>query len=747
MKVRVKGSGGARVRLRVQSALIIGLGALSTIAPAQESGAPVAGRPVLSAVRLEVAPEIDGDVLGDAVWQPLEPAGGFVQTTPEEGSPASERTEIRVGFTDQALYFGVVCFDREPERITVDENRRDASLSESDSFIIVLDTYRDRQSGFVFGTNPAGMEYDGQVTGETQGGLSAGNTFNRNWDGAWQVATKRSADGWSAEFAIPFSTLRYARRGAGGTDPVRWGVNFQRSLRRRNETAFWAPLSRQLNLYWLALAGDLVGIEPPKQRTLQLTPYLLAEGRRAGVSGAGEESEVDGGFDLKLGVTPSLTLDATLNTDFAQVEVDEQQINLDRFNLFFPEKRPFFLENAGLFSVGVPGEVELFFSRRIGLGPAGEAIPIDGGLRLSGKAGRYNLGLLAMRSEAVAGTTPENDFTVARVSRDLPNRSAVGAMFVGRDGDGAGDDSNRAYAVDGRWGLGKYGQLSGFVARTDTPGTDEDEHALRVGGRYDSETLIYSLNYTEVGDGFNPEVGFLQRRGYRKPDAFVLYRIRPESWGGLHELRPHLSYRGFWDFDGFQETGFLHLDNHWEWKSGIELHTAVNFTREGVRESFEIVPGVEVPPGTYDHEDLQLVFFTNRGAPVVFETLIVTGGIFGGDRTTLAPQVSLRAGDAFNGSLEWTHNDIDLPAGSFETNLGRLRLSYAFSPRVFAQALVQYNDRADRWATNLRFGWLESANTGLFVVYNEVRDIGAVGTGIPDRNLIVKYSRLFDLLN
>jgi hypothetical protein len=451
------------------------------------------------------------------------------------------------------------------------------------------------------------------------------------------------------------------------------------------------------------------------------------------VAGADSESDSEFGFDLKYSVTPSLTLDATVNTDFAQVEADEQQINLDRFNLFFPEKRPFFLENAGLFSVGVPQEVELFFSRRIGLGPDGEEIPIEGGLRLSGKAGRSNLGLLYMRAEEATGIAP----------------SSLGAIFVGREGSGDladSDDSNNALGVDGRWGIGEYGELSGFVARTDTPGIETDDYAFRLAGRYDSETLIYSVGYTEVGDGFNPEVGFLSRRGYRKPDAFVLYRIRPDDWAGLHELRPHISYRGFWDFDDFQETGYLHVDNHWEWKNGYELHTGVNFTREGVKEPFEISPGVVVPPGTYDHEDLQLVFFTNRGAPVGFETRVTLGGIFGGDRMALAPVFRLRIGAAFTSELGWRYNDVDLPGGSFETNLGRLRLSYAFTPRIFVQSLVQYNDRADRWATNLRFGWLQTANTGLFVVYNEVRDIGSVGSGIPDRNLIVKYSRLFNLL-
>jgi hypothetical protein len=721
------------------------LGWFSSSARAQEPGVEEgSGRRTTAAVRLEAQPVLDGEVLADPAWAGTVPASGFVQSAPDEGEPASERTEVRVGFDGDTLFIGVVCYDRDPSGIIVSERRRDVSLDESDSFAILLDTYLDRQSGFVFGTNPAGIEFDGQVTGETEGGLSAGNTFNRNWDAVWEVRTQVSELGWSAEFAIPFRTLRYAT-GANG----RWGINFQRNIRRRNETSFWAPLSRQYNLYWVSGAGDLEGVEAPAQRNLKWIPYVLVESRREGVEGASTQSDFEAGLDVKYGVTQSLTLDATVNTDFAQVEADEQQINLDRFNLFFPEKRPFFLENAGLFSVGVDEELELFFSRRIGLGPNGEEIPIEGGLRLSGKAGANNLGLLYMRAEEASGVAPRNDFAVARYSRDLPNRSAIGAMFVGREGGGPlapGDDTNSTFGLDGRWGIGEYGQVSGFVARTETPGITEDDHAYRLAARYDGESLVYSVGYTEVGEGFNPEVGFLRRRGYRKPDAFVLYRIRPENWWGLQELRPHVSYRGFWGFDDFQETGYLHVDNHWEWANGYELHTGVNFTREGVREAFEIVPGIVVPPGTYDHEDLQLVFFTNRGAPASFEMRVTAGGIFGGDRVALSPGVSLRAGEAFNGEIGWTNNDVDLPGGSFETNLGRLRLSYSFTPRVFVQALVQYNDRADRWATNLRFGRLQSANTGLFVVYDEVRDIGSAGTGIPDRSLIVKYSRLFDVL-
>ncbi len=706
---------------------------------------PAAERATTRAVRASTDPVLDGDVLNDPGWNGVPAATGFVQNTPDEGQPATERTKVFLTFNDDTLFVGVVCFDRNPEGIIVAHARRDESLDETDSFRIILDTYLDRQGGFVFGTNPAGMQYDGQVTGRSSGGLTAGNDFNLNWDAAWEVETQTTEIGWTAELAIPFRSIRYP-----GGDATTWGVNFQRNIRRRNESSFWAPLTRQYNLYWVSLAGNLEGMEAPRQRNLQLTPYALADSRREGIEGASTTSDGEFGIDLKYGLTPSLTLDATYNTDFAQVEADELQINLDRFNLFFPEKRPFFLENAGLFEVGVPEEVALFFSRQIGLGPDGEEIPIEAGLRVSGKQGQNNIGFLYMRTEEALGIAPENDFAVARYSRDLPNRSAVGAIFVNRDGAdplaGGGDDYNRTYGLDARFGIGKYGEITGFAAQTDTPGIERDDRAFQLLGRYNSENWSSSLGYTEVGEGFNPEVGFLRRKGYRKPEGFVLRRIRPEKLWGLQEVRPHISYSGFWDDDDFQETGFLHVDTHWEFKSGYEVHTGVNFTHEGVKEPFEISDGVIVPPGTYEHEEVALVFWTNRGAPVSFTLRPRIGGFFGGDRVSISSGLDFRIGEKFNSEIDWSYNDIDLPGGDFETNLGRLRATYSFTPSILIQALVQYNDSADVWATNLRFTWLQRANAGLFIVYNEIQDVGSAGTGIADRELILKYSRLIDLL-
>ena len=461
----------------------------------------------------------------------------------------------------------------------------------------------------------------------------------------------------------------------------------------------------------------------------------------------------DVGADLKYSITPSVTLDLTYNTDFAQVEVDDQRVNLDRFTLFFPEKRPFFLENAGLFSVGQPGQIEVFFSRRIGIGESGGQIPILGGGRLSGKVGNNtNVGFLNIQTESVNATgTPSNNFTVARVRQDFQNRSNIGAMFVNRGGTGslAGErDYNRSYAVDGRWGIGQAGTVSGFAAQTDTPGLEGDTHAFNMAANYDSERYQLRGGVTEVGPNFNPEVGFYARRGYRRSDASVRTTFRPENPLGILEWFPHASHYTIWNFvTGQQETQYTHLDNGIEWRNGYQVSTGVNLTKEGVLEPFEIFPGVTVPVDTYDHTEAIIRFNTNRGAPVSFTFRTTVGGFFGGDRVQMGPEVSLRAGETFNAQLSWSRNDIDLPGGAFITNLGSVRLNYSFTTRMFVQALVQYNDRADLWTSNIRFALLSDANTGLFIVYNDTQGLGAVRPTGAGRTLTIKYSQLFDVLN
>ncbi len=346
-----------------------------------------------------------------------------------------------------------------------------------------------------------------------------------------------------------------------------------------------------------------------------------------------------------------------------------------------------------------------------------------------------------------------NNFSVARVQHELPNRSAVGAIFVNRQatGDLAGDqDYNRSYAADARVGFGQNGLVNGFVARTQTPGLAGDQYAFQLGATHNTEAWRLGAGYAEVGDNFNPEVGFLARdNGFRKMEFSVNRNIRlqPDSFWKFHELRPHANYDAYWNFDGLLETGRLHLDQHWQFRAGHEFHTGMNVSREGVTTPFEPYPGVIVPVGNYEHSEAQLVAFTNQGAPISTRMRVTFGGSFGGSRVIIAPQFRFRIRDVFSTEVNWTRNDYDLPGGAFITNLISSRVSYSFTPRIYLQALLQYNDRADLWSSNVRFGWLNQANTGLFVVYNDTQGFDDSTLMRPDRSFTVKYSRLLDLLN
>ena len=357
-----------------------------------------------------------------------------------------------------------------------------------------------------------------------------------------------------------------------------------------------------------------------------------------------------------------------------------------------------------------------------------------------------------MQTQSVSRTgAPSNNFTVARVQQDFGNRSNVGAIFVnqGATGDLAGESEyNRSYAVDGRLGIGQNGTVSGFAGATDTPGVGGDPHAYSLSSDYQSELYQLGLGFSEAGPDFNPEVGFFARRGYRRVNGRVAFSLRPDNVLGIHELRPHVSHFTIWDYEtGQQETQFTHIDNHLEWANGYEVHTGFNVTKEGVLAPFDVFPDVTVTIGTYDHTETQLVFQTNQGAPVSFQVRSTIGGFFGGDRVQVGPRLSMRLSEAFNAQVSWTRNDINLPTGDFVTNLGRLRVNYSFTPRMFIQALVQYNDRADLWSSNIRFAVQSDANTGLFIVYNDTQGLGTARPTGAGRTLTLKHSQLFDVLD
>ncbi|NND08468.1 MAG: carbohydrate binding family 9 domain-containing protein [Saprospiraceae bacterium] len=703
--------------------------------------------PEMHALKINGAPVIDGHVHVDTVWQDVPMINDLTQTQPEAGMPASEITEIRVAYNHEFLFVSAICYDQSPHTLVVSDARRDASLDNTDAFLMIFDTYHDGQNGFVFGTNPLAVQYDGQVDNEGQGNFNSnrqqgGNIggFNLNWDASWKVATHVGDHGWTAEFAIPLSTLRYRN----GSDQV-WGLNFRRNIRKNNEISYWAQIPINFNLYRLSLAGDLRGLDIKRPKNLQFTPYVLGQTQRDYLDPDDRfDLRTDVGADIKYSLTPSLTLDLTYNTDFAQVEVDEQQVNLDRFNLFFPEKRPFFLENAGQFSVGSPGEVDLFFSRRIGIGEGGSLVPILGGARMSGKVGSTNVGLLSMFTDGVHEEDVERtNYNVARVNHEFGGRrSAIGGLFVHKSALVDNSPDHSTMAIDAKLGIGQKARITGYLAKTNTPGINKGDHSFKLRSDYEWNGWSIRTAYTEVGEGFNPEVGFLQRSTFRKPEFRVLYQWRMHGKFGLLELRPHVSYYSFWNFSGVQETKYLHIDNHWEWISGLEIHTGVNLTAETVLQTFQIFEDVIVHTGTYQHSEAQLVFRTNESKQVSISTRHILGGFFGGERYANSVSLKFRLGDKFNSDFSLRRNDISLPEGTFATNLISTRLAYAFKPNVYLQSLVQYNSVQEIWLANMRLGWLQKANAGLFIVYNEVRG----ESRIDSRSLTIKYSHLIDVL-
>ena len=713
------------------------------------------GQNITSAVKASSDPVMDGDVLNDPAWVNVPEVTTFIQKTPDEGQSVSEKTAVKVMYTEKTFYVSVVCYDTNPGEIVISDTRRDSPLNNSDSFSFIIDTFKDFQTGYLFGTNPAGIEYDAQITGGGEGGsmmrrfsMGTGGGFNVNWDAVWEVKSQKGDFGWSAEFAIPFKTLRYATN-----KDQSWGINFERVIARKKEEAHWSPISRQHTMNRLVSAGTLTHMNVPTSRNIKIMPYVLGQNNVNKNETTSKSSDGNFGLDAKLSIGSSMSLDLTYNTDFAQVEADEQQINLDRFSLFFPEKRAFFLENAGLFSVGTGGgffgpDIEMFFSRRIGVGPDGEPVPIVGGGRLTGTFSGMKVGMLSMRTDKVTDITDANQYSVLRLKKELPNRTHIGAMYTALDHMGKDGYMNQSYAFDAQLGIGELSKIVVFAGLTDTPDMEKDSaYAYRMEFARDTKQVSTSASYTEVGANFNPEMGYLKRENYRKWSGRIFTRFRPKNKLGLLEIRPHINYDGYWKLDGFQQSGRWHIDNHWEFRSGFEIHTGTNLVKEGVIEAFEISDSVFVSAGIYDDQEIQIMIMTNQAKPISFSSMNRIGGFFGGDRINITPTVRLRYKDRFTSEFSSNFNKVNLPGGNFTTNLLRARLTYSFTPKMYIQSLLQYNNQSDQWSMNWRFIWQRSAGTGLYLVYNQAQDYDGIPIEKSTKSFVVKYSYLFDALN
>ncbi len=761
----------ARLSFASAAAIVILLAASPDLfSSPQESGAPSRRA---KAYQLDAGPLLDGRV--DDSWMAFEPAKDFIQQLPQEGLPASEPTEVRIGYTKDALYFAVICFDSEPAAIRSTQGRRDGVLDQTDAFQILIDPYNDDQNGYIFATSASGIEYDAQIVhggqtrqvggppraGQSGGSGTAGaqaggiSSFNLNWDGVWKVKTQITERGWEAEFAIPFRTLRFNS----GQDQV-WGVNFLRNLRRKNEQSYWSPVPRAFDLQRVSLAGDLSGVEAKFRRSLQIVPFILGGIQQDYTRDpALKKYTPEVGMDLKYTLTSSLTLDLTANTDFAQVEVDEEQVNLTRFDVFFPEKRPFFLENSGYFSVGTPQEVELFFSRRIGIDPTGAQIPIVGGARLSGKQGRYNIGLLNMQTEGILGVAPANNFTVARLGREFGKRSSVGLIAINKSPTGPRADlyhSNQTYGLDANLGLGSDLTWFNYAAKTQTAGLNGRDHAASTFLLYNTDMVRAEGGYTQVGENFNPEVGFVQRVGYRRPAYGIFVSPRPKHSRYIRRFWPHHHWNGYYRFNGQQESGFRHTDFRVDFVDGSSAGLAFNNTYEQLFKPFQIHPGVVLPVGEYPFNNWSAYGNTDPSARLYGNVNYAWGEFYSGHIRTLTLGSGLRSGFRYLLSARYIRNNVELPVGAFATDLAILQFTYSFTPKSYIQSLIQYNSASHQVGVNLRFALIRMANTGLYIVYNSRFDtLGAdaqENAGLPPnpyqrtltRALLVKYTYLFN---
>jgi len=732
-------------------------------------------RPVMRAGHLNgegERPAVDGRV-DETVWSYAEPATNFVQQQPDEGQPSTERTEVRVLYDGKNVYVGIVCFDSEPDKIVVTQGRRDADLTNSDSVQVVFDTFDDDQNGFLFGTNPVGIEYDGQIASEGQtGGSPPGGSgafgggggatqrgqlsgFNKNWDADWTVRSQVTERGWETEMAIPLKTLRYL----GGEDR-RWGINVMRNIRRKNEQDFLAAIPRAYNVYRVSLAGELQGLNLPPRRDLRATPFVATGVNNDRTRATDRTSDLnDVGLDVKWGVTPNVTADFTVNTDFAQVEADEEQVNLTRFDVFFPEKRPFFLENAATFQFGQPQEVDLFFTRRIGLSRSGDPIGILGGARLSGRVGSYNVGILNMQTEETVNDAtglllaPGNNFTVARVQRQLGRRSNLGGIFIDREGTGSSAGSsnfNRSYGVDTALALTENSKFFAFLAGTSSPGSRRRDAAYRLYYDYRGDVWEVRGGVTQVGERFNAEVGFVPRLGYVKPEIYIHFGPEPKTrFRWIRKFSPHVNGQQFHSFNGDLQSYRWHI--HFfeiQMQSGGRFGVALNHTNDSPSVPFTIFSGrdrrVVIPRGRYTWNEWAPQFSSDPSRPIFVSSQFALGGFYDGTRYQYNVDVGIQKGGAFQANVGYIRTEVDLPYGKFTSNLARVKGTYSFTPRLLLQALVQYNNQVGLVSSNIRFAWLSRTGTGLFIVYNDSRDTFVEPQALLGRALIIKYTRQFD---
>jgi hypothetical protein len=697
---------------------------------------------------------IDG-ALDEAHYRSVSPMSDFIQIEPNAGQLATEKTEVWLAFDDDNVYVTFRVWDSRMDELIANEMRRDNNgiFSGSDLVGVGLDTLFDRRNSVVFFTTPIAARQEGQVTNERQ--------YAGDWNPVWDVRAGRFEGGWTAEMAIPFKSLKY-RPG-----PQLWGFNAIRVKRSKNEVSFLTrmPNSRgQQALQQTSLAAVVVGMETPSgSRLLDVKPYVTANltTNRATTPRVSNDPGGDVGLDAKIGVTESVTADVTVRTDFAQVEADEQQINLTRFSLFFPEKREFFLENQGTFGFGgvPPGGANagnsdaptLFYSRRIGLN-RGSLVPLDIGGRLNGRLGKFTIGVLNIQTgEEGISASPATNFSVVRVKRDILGRSSIGLIATGRSVAQSGVGSNEAYGVDGTFNFFENVIFNTYWARTHTDGLRGDDHSYRAQFDYPADRYGIQVERVSIGDNFNPEVGFVRRDNMVRDWGQFRFSPRPRADRPIARTIRKFSYTGSLErienrqgrLESREALGEFAL----EFQNADRFAVVYTNLFEYLPAPFAISPGVRLPVGDYEFNNLRVLFNMGVQHRYGFNTSFDYGTFYNGHKTTLSVSRG-RLGFSNQLSVEptYTINKVDLVQGAFTTHLTGTRVTYTMTPLMFTSALVQYSSSNNSVSANVRLRWEYRPGSELFVVYNEERN--TLTRAFPDlsgRAVIIKINRLFRL--
>lgn len=711
------------------------------------------GRVFVRATRTTGAIKIDGE-LNEEIYERVPPITEFVQQEPNFGAPSTERTEAWVLYDDKNLYFVCRCWDTHPERIVANDMRRDSSnLPQHDNFAVAIDTFHDGRTGFFFYITAIGAMRDAEVTG-MQG--------NFDWNPVWEAKATRFANGYISEMAFPFKSLRY-----GPGREQTWGFQLRRVIRSKNETVFLTPVDPQWGgpgIHHFPEAATLVGLEvPPASRNIEIKPYAISRLTTdlLRTPPVRHDSEPDMGLDAKIGITKGLTADFTYNTDFAQVEADEAQVNLTRFALSFPEKREFFLEGQGVFQFGTggrgggPGGGEgassggdvptLFYSRRIGLTTGGRAVPVVAGGRVSGKAGPWSVGALSITTgdDAVSGALQTN-FSVVRLRRDVLSKSTIGGIFSRRSVSAVAPGSNNLWGLDANLNFYQNVFLSGYAAQTQTQDRRGDDLSYRGQFNYTTDRYGLTLDRIVVERNFNPELGFLRRENFRRNFGQARFSPRTAHNPLIRRYTYQASFEYTTDNDNRLESREVLTDFRIDFHNADAIAVQHSHAYEFLPAPFEIARGVQLPVGGYAFQNTKVSFNAGVNHRVTGSTGFEIGSLYGGDKKTATLRGRIELTSQFgvepNVSISW----IDVPQGRFSDKIVGSRTFFTMSPRSFVAALIQYSSSTASLSTNLRFRWEYQPGSELFVVYTEGRSTLAPGrTELQNRGFVVKINRLF----